>query len=103
MTGSYLVVFEKVAEDNWGAFTLDIPGAVGAGESLEQARISVREGLQIQLEDLAERGLPVPESSTSLNFAEFDPERTQTQYVVEWLSVEVPDTASYMHEAHQAA
>ena len=82
MTEKYLVVFERVAEDNWGAFALDIPGTGGAGDSLDLARISLIEGIGYQLEDLAERGLPVPPAkTTSVDFAEFDPQRTQTHYV----------------------
>ncbi len=105
MNRTYLVVFEKAAEDNWGAFTPDIGGAVGAGDSYEAARKSVLEGIEIQLEDLAERGIPAPLSVTgSVDFAEFDPDHTDLQYVVEWLAVELPEVAVHTHEnSHQAA
>ncbi len=104
MTRSYMVVFEKAAEDNWGAFTPDIPGAVGAGSTLEEARASVLEGISIILEDIVERGLPEPSAlATSINFAEFDPDRTQTYYVIEWIPVELPTGAVKLHEEAQQA
>jgi predicted RNase H-like HicB family nuclease len=105
MKRTYLVVFEKAAEDNWGAVTPDIRGAVGAGESLDIARHSVLEAIHIQLDYLAENGINAPEAVTaSIDFAEFDPERTDLQYVVEWLTVELPEVSIETHEhAQQAA
>ena len=105
MKQTYLVVFEKVAEDNWGGFAPDVQGAVGAGGSLDAARQSVLEGIGYHLEDLAERGLPVPEAKTgTVDFAEFDPDHLDLQYVVEWLAVELPEMTSLTHgNAQQAA
>jgi len=105
MKRTYLVIFEKAAEDNWGAVTPDIRGAVGAGESLDEARESVLEGIYIQLDYLAENGLVAPEAATaSIDFAEFDPDRTDLQYVVEWLTVTLPEVSTQTHEnAQQAA
>jgi predicted RNase H-like HicB family nuclease len=103
MKRSYMVLFEKVAEDNWGASAPDIPGAVGAGDSLAEARTSVLAGISIQLEDLMERGLEAPPAViASIDFNEFDPEHTQLQYVVEWLAVELPAEV-YKHEDTQQA
>ena len=99
MKRTYLVVLERAADDNWGAFALDIPGAVGAGSSSDEARKSLLEGMAIQLEDIAERGLPAPlDVSTSVDFAEFDPDRTQTHYIVEWLTVELPEVYAHSQD-----
>ncbi len=96
MNRTYLVVLERAADDNWGAFALDIPNAVGAGSSSNEARRSLIQGMTIQLEDIAERGLPAPlDVSTSVDFAEFDPARTQTHYIVEWLTVELPEVKTH--------
>ena len=104
MNRTYLVVFEKVADDNWGAFAPDVPGTGGMGDSLEEARDSLREGIGYILEDLAERGLSAPPAATgSVDFSEFDPNHTDLQYVVEWLTVEMPEMKSHTHDSAQQA
>ena len=104
MTRTYLVVFEKVAEDNWGAFTPDIGGAVGAGGSLGSARQSVLAGIGFQLEYLANHGQAAPEATTgSFDFAEFDPDHTNLQNVVEWLSIQLPESETSPQEKTQQA
>ncbi len=105
MKRDYLAVFEKSAEDNWGAFAPDVPGTGGLGGTIDEARQSLLEGIGYMLEDIAERGLPMPEAkSTAVDFSEFDPEHTDLQYVVEWLPVDLPQFVSQTHEdAQQAA
>jgi predicted RNase H-like HicB family nuclease len=105
MTRTYMVVYERVAEDNWGGWAPDIGGAVGAGDSLELARQSLLEGIGFMLEDLLESGAPVPEArSTSVDFSEFDPQPSESHYEVEWLTVNIPEVPRKAREdAQQAA
>ena len=104
MTRNYLVVFEKVAEDNWGAFAPDVAGTGGLGDSLSEARRSLIEGIGYMLEDMAERGVPFPvATSTAVDFAEFDPDHTDLQYVIEWVTVELPHANAHNHENNQQA
>ena len=56
----YMVVIEKTPR-NYGAFSPDVTGGVGIGKTLEEVTTSVREGIEIILEDLVERGEPIPE------------------------------------------
>jgi predicted RNase H-like HicB family nuclease len=91
MRRSYMVIYERIAEDNWGGWVPDIDGAVGAGDSLELARESLREGIALQLGDLAERGLEAPPAiSKGVDFSELDPHPEQSHYEVEWLTIELP-------------
>ena len=101
----YMVVYERVAEDNWGGWAPDIGGAVGAGDSLELARASLREGVLIQLQDLRERGLSLPSAvATSVDFSEFDPQPSESHYEIEWMTVDLPEPAfAPRDEVHQAA
>jgi predicted RNase H-like HicB family nuclease len=95
MTRSYMVVYERMAEDNWGAWAQDIGGAVGAGDSLEAARQSLRDGIALMLEDLAERGLPAPAAtSKSIDFSELDPNPADSHYEIEWMTVDLPEAVS---------
>ncbi len=99
MTRKYMVVYERVAEDNWGAWTPDIGGAVGAGDTIEQVRESLREGILIMLEDALERNQPMPEAlATSVDFSEFDADPSSSQYVIEWMTVELPTSKQHSDE-----
>ncbi|HXE07866.1 MAG TPA: type II toxin-antitoxin system HicB family antitoxin [Acidobacteriaceae bacterium] len=103
MKKTYMVVFERAAEDNWGAWVPDVPGAVGAGDSRESVRERVLQGVQIMLDDLNERGLAAPEPvSTSVDFSEFDPQPSSSHYEVEWLTVPVPGRVSPGKATHAA-
>jgi predicted RNase H-like HicB family nuclease len=105
MNRTYMVIYERVADDNWGGWVPDIGGAVGAGDSLDLARTSLREGISAQLEDLSERGLEAPAAkSSSVDFSEFDPDPSQSHYEVEWLTVDLSDFfAAIADRAQQAA
>lgn len=105
MKRNYMVVFERAAEDNWGAWVPDVQGAVGAGDSREAAQESVLQGLDIMLDELKERGLPAPEAtSMSVDFSEIDPNPAESHYEIEWLEVELPERPSQtITTAHKAA
>ena len=105
MKRSYMVIYERVAEDNWGGWAQDIRGAVGAGDSLDLARASLREGILIQLEYLAENGQDAPlATSTSIDFSDLDPDPTQSHYEIEWMTVDLPESTSAPRaNVHQAA
>ena len=92
MTREYLVVYEKGA-NNWSAFSPDVPGCGSMGDDLEDTRASMREALELYLNESAKAGEPIPDAiATSVDFKEFDPEHETKQYVVEWLSVSLPIT-----------
>ncbi len=59
----YMVVIEKTPR-NYGAFSPDVTGGVGIGKTLEEVTTSVREGIEIILEDLVERGELIPEPTS---------------------------------------
>ena len=59
----YMVVIEKTPR-NYSAFSPDVTGGVGIGKTLEEVTTSVREGIEIILEDLVERGEPIPEPTS---------------------------------------
>jgi predicted RNase H-like HicB family nuclease len=104
MKRTYLVVFEK-GNDSWSSFAPDVPGTGGLGDTFEDARQSLREGVGYMLEDCIERGIPLPEAkSTSVDFSEFDPNPEQSHYEIEWLTLNIPETPSQTgHRATQAA
>lgn len=99
MKRTYLVVFEK-CEHNWSAFAPDVPGTGGLGDTVEQTRQSLREGIGYMLQDHLERGLPFPEAvSTSVDFSEFDPNPEQSHYEIEWLTIDLPTPRTHPESA----
>jgi predicted RNase H-like HicB family nuclease len=90
MTREYLVVYEK-CETNWSAFSPDIPGCGSLGDTIEDTRANMREAIEIYLNETAKAGDPIPEpTATTVDFEEFDPGHETKQYMVEWLSVSLP-------------
>jgi len=59
----YQAICER-AEDGtiWG-YAPDVPGALGAGDTLEEAKKSLREGIRLWIEVAREKGDEVPPSS----------------------------------------
>ena len=56
------------------------------------------------VQDARERGLPLAEpTSTSIDFCEFDPMHSQSQYIVEWLTVETTEAAKDSNDRAQQA
>jgi predicted RNase H-like HicB family nuclease len=94
MTRNYLVVFEQGAS-NWSAFSPDVPGCGSLGDALEETRANMREAIELYLRETSAAGEPIPAAHPPIiNFDEFDPKREAKQYVVEWLSVSLPETAT---------
>jgi predicted RNase H-like HicB family nuclease len=92
MNREYLVVYEK-GENNWSAFSPDVPGCGSLGDTLEETRANMREALEVYLKETAKAGEPIPEATaTSVDFEEFDPGHETKQYMVEWLGVSLPQT-----------
>ena len=55
----YLVVVER-GPRGWGAHVPDLPGCIAAAETREEVLDLVREAIQLHIEDLTQRGDPVP-------------------------------------------
>ena len=56
----YVVIYEQADDGGWGAYLPDLPGVVALGSSRQEAVDGIREALTAYVEDLQERGLPLP-------------------------------------------
>lgn len=63
----YLVIIEK-AENNYSAYSPDLPGCVATGNSKEETLQMMREAIAMHLEGLKEDGLPVPPPSSTADY-----------------------------------
>ncbi|HDQ93018.1 MAG TPA: type II toxin-antitoxin system HicB family antitoxin [Synergistetes bacterium] len=57
----FLVIVEK-ADDNYSAYSPDLPGCVATGKSREEAEERMHEAIELHIAGLREDGLQIPES-----------------------------------------
>jgi predicted RNase H-like HicB family nuclease len=65
----YLVVFEK-ANDNYSAYSPDIPGCIATGRTRGEAKKTIRQAIKFHIEGLQEDGLPLPKPASSTEYIE---------------------------------
>ncbi len=65
----YLVVFEK-ANQNYSAYSPDVPGCIATGATRKEAEKNIREAISFHIEGLKEDGLSVPEPSSFTEYVE---------------------------------
>ncbi len=52
----YHAVFDRAEDGSIWGYTPDVPGAYGAGDSLDEAEASLREGIRLWMEVAREQG-----------------------------------------------
>lgn len=57
----YVVIYEQAEDGGWGAYIPDVPGVVALGTSQDEVAAGIKEALSAYVEDLAGRGLAMPE------------------------------------------
>ena len=65
----YLVIFEK-ANNNYSAYSPDIPGCIATGSTRDEAEKNIKEAISFHIEGLTEDGLPLPQPSSSTEYIE---------------------------------
>jgi predicted RNase H-like HicB family nuclease len=63
----FLVVIEK-AEENYSAYSPDLPGCIASGATREDAERNMHEAIEVHVRGLSEDNLPIPETTS---FAEY--------------------------------
>ena len=61
-TYRFLVVVEE-ADQNFSAYSPDLPGCVATGATREDAETNMYEAIQLHIEGLKEDGIPIPSST----------------------------------------
>jgi predicted RNase H-like HicB family nuclease len=64
----YLVLYETAEDGSVSAHVPDLPIILAAGSNQDEARQSVREAIEVYLEELNEAGQPIPEPSVAYEF-----------------------------------
>lgn len=63
----FLVVIEK-ANNNYSAYSPDLPGCIATGATHEEAERNMHEAIEMHINGLKEDNLPIPKSNS---FAEY--------------------------------
>ncbi len=66
----YAIIIEKAPDSNYSAYVPDLPGCVATGETLEEVKRLMREGIKFHLEGMREDGLEIPEPTTQVDYAD---------------------------------
>ena len=61
----YAVVYERT-ENNWSAYSPDVPGCIATGNTRDDVERNFREALEFYLEGLKAEGLPLPEPTSDV-------------------------------------
>ena len=65
----YLVIFEKT-ENNYSAYSPDIPGCIATGATRNEVEKNIREAISFHIEGLVEDGLPIPKPASFTEYVE---------------------------------
>ncbi len=60
----YQAIYERANDGTIWGYVPDLPGATGAGDSLDDAKASLAEGVRLWIQVTKERGEAIPEPST---------------------------------------
>ena len=63
----FLVVIEQ-GEENYSAYSPDLPGCVATGQTLGEAEQQMVEAIQLHIQGLRQDGLPIPTSHAHSEF-----------------------------------
>jgi len=63
----FLIMIEK-AENNYPAYSPDLPGCVATGATWEEAEVVMHEAIELHVQGLVEDGMPVPRSHSSATY-----------------------------------
>ena len=66
----YAIVIEKAPGSNYSAYVPDLPGCIATADSIEEIKRLMEEGIAFHLEGMREDGLPVPEPTTQVAYAD---------------------------------
>lgn len=65
----YLVVIEK-GPKSYGAYVPDLPGCVAVAKTRGRVKRLIREAIHLHVEDMRERGDPIPKPTAASDFVE---------------------------------
>ncbi len=92
----FIVVIEK-AENNYSAFSPDLPGCITVGTTIDEVISFMREAIELYLEQLTEKNEAIPHSKTLGNYIQegvFDDDQIGEEYYIAKIEVHTPKVAA---------
>ncbi len=92
----YLVVIEK-ANNNYSAFSPDLPGCITVGTTVDEIVSFMREAIELYLEGLIEKNEAIPHSKTLSHYIQqgvFDEDQIGEEYYIAKIEVHTPKVAA---------
>ncbi len=74
----FLVVIEK-ANNNYSAYSPDLPGCVATGATREEVEKNMYEAIEMHIHGLLEDKLPIPESKSFAEYVAFSEKSSMEQ------------------------
>ncbi len=65
----YLVIIER-ANDNYSAYSPDLPGCVASGLTIKSTLLRMKEAIKFHIDGLKREGTDIPEPSTRAKYIE---------------------------------
>jgi len=65
----YPVILER-AQDNFSAYSPDLPGCVATGATVEETLVRMKEAIRLHIQGLKKEGYAIPEPSTEIKYIE---------------------------------
>lgn len=65
----YLIIIEK-GEQNYGAYSPDLPGCVAVGDTIEEVQKNMQEAIKMHLKGMVEDREPIPVPQTTARYVD---------------------------------
>lgn len=92
----YIVLIEK-AENNYSAFSPDLPGCITVGTTIDEVISFMREAIELYLEQLTEENEAILHSKTLADYIQggiFDDDQIGEEYYIAKIEVRTPKVAA---------
>ena len=66
----YAIIIEKVPGSNYSAYVPDLPGCIATADSVAEIKRLMEEGIAFHIAGMREDGLPIPEPTTQVAYAD---------------------------------
>ncbi len=92
----YIVIIEK-ADNNFSAFSPDLPGCITVGTTIDETISFMREAIELYLEGLSEENIEIPHSKTLTYYIQqgvFKEDQIGEEYYIAKIEVHTPKVAA---------
>ena len=64
----YAIVIEKTPGSNYSAYVPDLPGCIATGDTIEEIKRLMQEGIEFHLEGMRADGDPIPKPTSEVDY-----------------------------------